>query len=64
MLDRRTRSRLLPANRGHRLVLLLATVGLGFASYLTYLYYGDAEAVFCQLGSGCDIVRAVSTSRY
>lgn len=35
----------------------LALVGLAFASYLTYLDYSEANALFCGAGSGCDSVR-------
>jgi uncharacterized membrane protein len=35
----------------------LALVGLAFASYLAYLDYSKANALFCSAGSGCDSVR-------
>ncbi len=57
MSSRTTKPRLLRGHRVYRLVVLFATIGLGFASYLTYLDYSHAEAVFCQIGSGCDTVR-------
>ena len=47
--------------RFYHVLVSVAFVGLGLASYLTYLDYSHAEAIFCQIGSGCDIVR---TSEY
>ena len=40
------------------LVRVLAVLGLGVSSYLTYLHYSEASAVFCTQGSGCDIARS------
>ncbi len=45
---------------GHPFYLAIAAlglIGLGLASYLTYLDYTDAQVTFCQEGSGCDAVR-------
>ncbi len=41
----------------YRLIVVLAVLGLGFASYLTYLDFTHAHATFCEAGTGCDTVR-------
>ena len=43
------------------IILVLSALGIVLSGYLTYLYYGNAHAAFCAVGSGCDIVRE---SRY
>ena len=45
---------------GHPFYLAIAAlglIGLGLASYLTYLDYTGVQDTFCQEGSGCDAVR-------
>lgn len=42
---------------------LLAAIGLGVSSYLTYLDLSEARTAFCAVGSGCDLVRSSQYSR-
>lgn len=39
------------------IILVLSALGIVFSGYLTYLYYSNASAAFCTVGSGCDAVR-------
>ncbi len=41
----------------YRTIAVLATVGLGTASYLTFLHFSETSTSFCIIGSDCDIVR-------
>ncbi len=39
------------------IILVLSALGIVLSGYLTYLYYSNAHAAFCTVGSGCDAVR-------